>query len=218
MHKIIRIVIIAILVVLIVLGGFQWKNYHKKSQARENALLYFKEKDYEKAVSYLEKGLKQISVFGDEMDEDMSCYLAESYYQLGDYEKSSEIYDDLLDKHPEEQKYYILKAENLIAMGKVEDAIKLYEKGWDKTKDSIFLREICDCYIEEKEYEKALEYAKLGVDAENKDSREFLFKEIVIYEKCNDYRSAYDTALEYTSQYPEDEKGQKELKFLETRI
>ncbi len=218
MHKIIRIVIIAILAVLIVLGGFQWKNYHKKSQARENALLYFKEKDYEKAVSYLEKGLKQISVFGDEMDEDMSCYLAESYYQLGDYEKSSEIYDDLLDKHPEEQKYYILKAENLIAMGKVEDAIKLYEKGWDKTKDSIFLREICDCYIEEKEYEKALEYAKLGVDAEKEDSREFLFKEIVIYEKCNDYQSAYDAALEFTAQYPEDEKGQKELKFLETRI
>ena len=218
MHKIIRIVIIAILAVLIVLGGFQWKNYHKKSQARENALLYFKEKDYEKAVSYLEKGLKQISVFGDEMDEDMSCYLAESYYQLGDYEKSSEIYDDLLDKHPEEQKYYILKAENLIAMGKVEDAIKLYEKGWDKTKDSIFLREICDCYIEEKEYEKALEYAKLGVDAEKEDSREFLFKEIIIYEKCNDYQSAYDAALEFTAQYPEDEKGQKELKFLETRI
>ena len=218
MRKIIRIVIIALVAVLIVLGGFQWKNYHKKSQARENALLYFKEKDYEKAVSYLEKGLKQISVFGDDMDEDMSGYLAESYYQLGNYEKSSEIYDELLDKHPEEQKYFMLKAENLIAMGKMEDAIKLYEKGWDKTQNSIFLREICDCYIEEKEYEKALEYAKLGVDAEKEDSREFLFKEIIIYEKCNDYQSAYDAALEFTAQYPEDEKGQKELKFLETRI
>ena len=43
-------------------------------------------------------------------------------------------------------------------------------------------------------------------------------KEIVIYEKSNDYQSAYDTALEYNKRYPEDEKGQKELKFLETRI
>jgi tetratricopeptide (TPR) repeat protein len=218
MRKIIRIVIIALLVVLIILGGFQWKNYHEKSQIRENALLYFKEKDYEKAVSYLEKGLKQISVFGDDMDEDMSCYLAESYYQLGDYEKSLKIYDELLDKHPEEQKYIMLKAENLIAMDKMEDAISLYEEGWDKTKNSIFLREICDCYLEKKKYKKALKYAKQGVDLEGEESREFLFKEIVIYEKCNDYQSAYDTALEYTKRYPEDEKGQKELKFLETRI
>ena len=218
MRKIIRIVIIVLLAVLIVMGGFQWKNYHKKSQFRENALLYFKEQDYEKAVSYLEKGLKQISVFGDDMDEDMSCYLAESYYQLGDYEKSSEIYDDLLDKHPEEQKYFLLKAENLIAMEQMEDAVKLYEEGWDKTKNSIFLRKICDCYLEKKKYKKALKYAKLGMDLEEEDSREFLFKEIVIYEKCNDYQSAYDAALEYTTRYTEDEKGQKELKFLETRI
>jgi hypothetical protein len=69
-----------------------------------------------------------------------------------------------------------------------------------------------------KKYKKALKYAKQGVDLEGEESREFLFKEIVIYEKCNDYQSAYDTALEYTKRYPEDEKGQKELKFLETRI
>ena len=218
MGKIIRIVAVILLVVLIALGGFQWKNFHKKSQCRENALLYFKEKDYEKSVSYLQEGLNQMSVFGDDMDEDMSCYLAESYYQLGEYEKASGIYDGLMDKHPQEEKYFMLKAENLIAMGNREDAIKLYEEGWNKTKNTAFLREICDCCIEEKEYEKALEYARLGADAGKGDSQEFLFKEIVIYEKCNDYQSAYEAALEYTKQYPEDEKGQKELKFLETRI
>ena len=46
MRKIIRIVIIVLLAVLIVMGGFQWKNYHKKSQFRENALLYFKGEVY----------------------------------------------------------------------------------------------------------------------------------------------------------------------------
>ena len=218
MGKIIRILVVILLVVLIALGGFQWRNYHKKSQCRENALLYFKEKDYEKSVSYLRKGLKQISVFGDDMDEDMSCYLAESYYQLGEYEKASEVYDSLLDEHPQEQKYFMLKAENLIAMGNRDDAIKLYEEGWNKTKSPAFLREICDCCIEKKEYEKALEYARLGVSEGKGDSSEFLFKVIVIYEKCNDYQSAYEAALEYTAQFPEDEKGQKELKFLETRI
>ena len=218
MGKIIRISVIILLAVLIALGGFQWRNYHKKSQCRENALLYFKEKDYEKAISYLRDGLKQLSVFGDDMDEDMSSYLAESYYQLGEYEKAAEVYDGLLDKHPQEQKYFMLKAESLIAMGKREDAIKLYEKGWKETKSTVFLREICDCCIQEKDYEKALEYARLGVDSEKENSSEFLFKEIVIYEKSNDYQSAYETALEYTTLYPDDEKGQKELKFLETRI
>ena len=218
MGQFIRIIVIIILAVLIVLGGFQWRNYHKKSQCRENALLYFKEKDYEKAVSYLEEGLKQISVFGDDMDEDMSCYLAESYYQLGDYEKASKVYDSMLDKHPRDQKYMMLKAETLIAMGKREEAVRLYEKGWDTTKNTAFLREICDCYIAGKEYEKALEYAELGVKAGNGDSRDFLFLEIVIYENCQDYQSAYDAAVTYTTNYPEDEKGEKERKFLETRI
>ena len=218
MGKIIRIVIIIILAVLLALGGFQWRNYHKKSQYRENALLYFKEKDYQKSVDYLEKGLKQMSVFGDDMDEDMSCYLAESYYQLGEYEQASQVYDGLLDKNPGEQKYFLLKAEALIALGSRQEAISLYEKGWEETGSTVFLREICDCYIEEKEYEKALDYARMGVEAEKGDSPAFLFKEIVIYEKCNDYQAAYEAALEYTTRYPEDEKGQRELKFLETRI
>ena len=49
------------------------------------ALLYFKEEDYSKTISYLEEALKRKSVFAREIDLDMTCYLAESHYQLKEY-------------------------------------------------------------------------------------------------------------------------------------
>lgn len=218
MVKIIRVVLIILLVALIGLGGFQWRNYQKKKECRDNGLLYFKEEDYEKSITYLKKGLKGISMFGKEMDEDMSCYLAESYYQLGEYEEAARIYRSLRGRNSGKESYYVLEAEAYMAMEQRDKAVELYEKGWKNTGSSVFLSKICDAYIESEDYEEALRYADLGLEKDEENAGEFLFKKIVIYEKCEDYSSAYETAVQYTALYPDDEKGLKELKFLETRI
>lgn len=218
MAKIIRIVIVILLVAFIGLAGFQWRNYHKKSECRDNALLYFKEKDYEKAIGYLEKGLKQMSMFGDDMNKDMSCYLAESHYQLGQYEEAAEIYRSLLEDDSSNETYYLLEAEAYAAMDRTDKAVEIYEEGWEETGSSAFLSRICDSYLESGNYEEALRYARMGVEKNESDAADFLFKEIVIFERSGDYSSAYDAAVEYTTRYPDDEKGQKELKFLSTRI
>ena len=218
MFKIIRRIAFCFLIAVIILAGIQWKGYQKKSECRANALLYFKEEDYQKSIAYLEEAMDQVSIFGNEMDVDISCYLAESYYQLGNYEKAVDIYDDLISSDGKESRFYLLKAEAYEAMDKNEEAVSVLQKGWEKTKESTFLDKICDSYMKTDQYEQALLYAQKGVDAQNDQSASFLFKEVVIYEKCQDYQSAYEKASEYVNLYPDDEKGQKELEFLTTRI
>lgn len=218
MVKIIQRVFLVLVIVLGIAVGFQWKNYQEKIEFRDDALLYFEEKDYQKTISYLEEGLKNITIFGKDIDEDMTCYLAESHFQLGQYEEAIGIYQSLIKKNPSDKKYYFLMAETYQSMEDREKEISYYKKGWENTEDPDFLTKICDTYVEIENYKEALVYAKKGIELKGDRSADFLFKMIVIYEKWNDYDSAYKTAMEYCEQYPEDEKGQKELKFLTTRI
>ena len=218
MFKVIRNILICLILGLGVFFGLQWKNYQAKAQYRQDALLYFHEEDYQKAISYLEEGLDKMSFFGQDMDQDMSCYLGESYYQLGEYDQAVEIYDQLIADDSKTKMFYFLKAEACEAQGEHEKAVEVLQMGWEKTEDSVFLTRICDSYIAAEDYEKALSYAQKGAEAEDENSADFLYKEIVIYEKCQDYQSAYAVATKYVSLYPDDEKGVKELTFLSTRI
>ena len=86
MRKIIIRVVIAAVILLAGIGVFQWHNYQQKVEYRKEALLYFKEEDYSKTISYLGQALKLQSVFAGKLDLDMTCYLAESHYQLKEYE------------------------------------------------------------------------------------------------------------------------------------
>ncbi len=218
MFKIIRRILVVIVLVLGIAGYFQWNHYQEILKARDNALLYFSEEDYEKAIEYLQEGLEGISFFGDSTQDDMNCYLAESYYQLGNYENAIKIYNKLLKKHPKDKIYYLLKGEVYEATGDTEQAVEVYLKGWEKTEDSDFLKKVCDSYIDSEDYETALQYAEEGAEVNEDSAKEFMFKKIIIYEKLKDYESAYQIAKEYTEQYPDDENGQKEYKFLSTRI
>ena len=83
MAKIIRRVVI-FLVIVLGFGYYQWNMYEQKTQMREDALLYFGEEDYTKSIQYFEEALGKRALFSDEMNKDMNCYLAESYYRLGE--------------------------------------------------------------------------------------------------------------------------------------
>ena len=63
MRKIIIRVAIAAVILLAGIGVFQWHNYQQKVEYRKEALLYFKEEDYSKTISYLGQALKLQSVF-----------------------------------------------------------------------------------------------------------------------------------------------------------
>ncbi|MDO4977239.1 MAG: tetratricopeptide repeat protein [Eubacteriales bacterium] len=218
MAKYIRRVLIVVVIVLGIFTAFQFKNYQKKIEIRDDAMLYFEEHDYKKAISYLEEGRKHMTIFDGGLDLDMTSYLAESYYQLGDYESSLKVCNEILDKNSNNQNIYLLKGENYLAMDDTETAVSTYKDGWKNTKSFTFLEKICDSYMDNGDFEQALKYAKEGAESSGKNAAEFLFKEIVIYENANDYASAYENAEKYVELYPEDERGIKELKFLTTRI
>ena len=129
--KIIIRVVIAAVILLAGIGVFQWHNYQQKVEYRKEALLYFKEEDYSKTISYLGQALKLQSVFAGKLDLDMTCYLAESHYQLKEYDEAEKIYDKLINNDSKNAQYYILKGECLAKSGDAKAAVKVYEQGWN---------------------------------------------------------------------------------------
>lgn len=218
MRKIIVRVAIVVVILLAGTGIFQWHNYQQKLEYRKEALLYFKEEDYSKTISYLEKALKLHSAFAGKLDLDMTCYLAESHYQLKDYDKAEKIYNKLINNDSKNVQYYILKGECVAKSGDVESAVKVYEQGWNHTQDTDFLEKICEIYVKQKDYENALVYIQKGIDQGGESKASFMYGKIVIYEKAQEYDKAYEVAQKYVKLYPDDEAGKKEYTFLSTRI
>jgi len=218
MGKTLRRCLIMICILLVVAGIMQGRAYGRKARLRSDALLYFKEEDYKKTIEYLEEGLERKSIFGGNIDQDMRCYLAESYYQMEDYDKAESIYQTLQKKDSGNAIYYLMEGQCCKTSGDYDKAMKIYNKGWKKTKDTAFLSRICEIYIEQKEYDKALDYARQGIGDGGSASAELQYDLIIIYENSQDYEAAYKAAKEYCKNYPDDERAQKELLFLSSRV
>lgn len=218
MGKFIRGLLI-VLVVLCVGGGcYQWHIYTEKNDLRSDALLYFAEEDYAKSIQYLNRALDKHSVFASKLNQDMKCYLAESYFQLKEYEKAEALYHEMQTSNSNNAMYYLLEGQCYASAGKYDQALTVYQKGWKKTQDPEFLKKICDIYIEQEDYDQALAYARQGAGKSGESGRELLFETIIIYEKSQDYAAAYNAAKKYCEQYPDDEEGKRELIFLSTRV
>lgn len=218
MRKIIIRVAIVVVILLAGTGIFQWHSYQQKLEYRKEALLYFKEEDYSKTISYLGQALKLHSVFAGKLDLDMTCYLAESHYQLKEYEEAEKIYDKLISSNSKNAQYYILKGECVAKSGDAKTAVKVYEQGWTYTQDTDFLEKICEIYVQQKDYDNALEYIQKGIEQGGESKADFMYGKIVIYEKAQQYDKAYEAAKKYIELYPDDEAGKKEYTFLSTRI
>lgn len=218
MRKIIIRVAIIVVILLAGTGVFQWHSYQQKIEYRKEALLYFKEEDYSKTISYLEQALKCHSVFAGKLDLDMTCYLAESHYQLKEYDKAEKIYNKLINNDSKNVQYYMLKGECVAQSGDAQAAVKVYEQGWNHTQDTDFLEKICEIYVKKKDYDNALTYIQKGIEQGGESKADFMYGKIVIYEKAQDYDKAYEAAQKYVELYPNDQLGKKEYTFLSTRI
>lgn len=218
MSKIIRRTIVVLLLVVLAVGYFQWDAYGQKIELREEALLYFQEEDYSKTIKYLQQALNKKSLFSDKLDHDMKCYMAESYYQLGQYEEAEAVYDQLMKSSEKEGKYYLLKGRCLEAEEKYDEAVAILEEGYEKTQETEFLKRICDLYMQQEDYEQALVYAQKGIQAGGESKKELMYQQVIIYEKSQDYQAAYDAVSKYCELFPDDKNAEKEMVFLSTRI
>ena len=222
-------VIARILLIMILAGGvfvfFQYRQYNDKVEKREEALQYFKDEDYAQSIRLLENALEEKNIFSREIDEDIRCYLAESYYLFQEYDKASRLYEQMIHDNPRKASCYILQGECQTAAGDAagkkteyyEAARQTYEQGYEKTGDTDFLKRLCQLCLDVGKYPSAITYADRGIKDGGDRTADFHYYKIVIYEKAQDYEAAYRTAAEYVELYPDDQKGQKEYTFLSTR-
>jgi len=75
------------------------------------------------------------------------------------------------------------------------------------------------CSIASGNYDGALAYIEEGLKLDTDESKQNLrFDEIVCYEKKLDFETAAIKARAYVELYPTDEAGQREYRFLKTRV
>lgn len=200
------------------IGVYHWRQLSVKQSLRDEALLYFHEEDYTKSIRYLKKALKKHTLFSGDLDDDMRCYLAESYFRLEEYDKAEVVYDDLIGSDDSNALYYLLKGESCLKREDYDKAAKTFKTGWKMTKDTRFLLKEADIYIREGKFKKALSCIDRGIEADSGNNADFLFQKIIICEKQLDYQGAYEAAEDYIEQYPDDERAKREYIFLSTRI
>lgn len=214
-------VIAAIILCGVALIGFLGIQWHEKSTQKElyqEAAVFFEEKDYKKSIQYFEEAMDHKNIFTGSLGKELSYYQAEAYANLEEYDKAIAIYDELIQDEPKESMHYMLKEYCLYEAGKYEEAAKTYETGYEMTKEEEFLSLLANLYVSTGEYAKALAIVAESDSVEEETiQQELQFLDIVICEKQQDYAGAYEKAASYCETYPEDEKGQKEKDFLESR-
>lgn len=217
MRKLIGLVLFFVVLV----GGFLgYQGYERGQQTEifEEATVYFKEKDYRKAISLFEEAKDKNNLFSGSIEKELSHYEAEAYMNLEEYDEAIKIYNRFIADEPKEAMNYILKGYCYSRAKNYKKAVVTYEAGYEKTGDGTFIRKLCNMYITTKKFDQALELIEDNRDAGDKDMvRDLLFSEIIIYEKQQDYGTAYEKAKAFVETYPEDKEGKKEMEFLESR-
>lgn len=140
-----------------------------------------------------------------------------AYYQG----KTEEAIASLTEIAPEYIEAYCLLGEIYYANAQYSNAIDSYVTymGADGAtpSDKVYY-DLALCYMETENYTSALEYIRAGLaTADKKFERELKYEEIYALEKSGEFNEAYELAKEYVTVYPDDEKMQRELIFLETR-
>lgn len=218
MGKTVRKVILIVIAVLLVTGFFECRAFSGKKELRREGMVYFQEEDYVKALEYFKKAKEKHCLFAGHLNRDLSCYMAESHYCLDEYDEAMAICEELISSGTDDTACYLLCGKCYQAKKNYEKAVDIYQKGFEKTGDGTFIENTCEIYLMQEDYNSALSYAQEGLKKGGTSKGTLMYELIIIYEHTQDYQKAYEAAKEYCELFPDDEKGQKELDFLSTRI
>ena len=215
-----KIIAVIVLLFAALIGFFVYQVNEKMTQDElyAEAAVFFQEEDYKKAIQFFEETSEHNNLFSGNLKEDLSYYQAEAHMKLGEYEEALEIYDAMIHEDGKDSIPYVMKAYCLIGMEEEETAASIYKEGYEKTKDTELLYYLANQYITMEQYEDAGNVIHTYQNIKDEDvARKLAFLEIVVYEKQQQYDKAYEAATAYCEKYPEDEAGQKEKTFLESR-
>lgn len=105
------------------------------------------------------------------------------------------------------------------ALGVYDEALEVYEGLLGAVEaDSALYYRMALCYEAQGEYEIALEYVGLGLEADDASNAELLYLEAACYEYMSDFAAALEKLQEYADIYGTSDDIEHEIAFLETRI
>lgn len=215
---IIIVIIVLILAAIAAFFGYQAKQFRDQKRYRRHMVKAYQQEEYQVALEYQKDIERTKNLFSSLLEDDVTYYRADCYVKLEQYDNAIAIYDQMIEKTPEDSKNYMLKGNCYMKKKQTKKALETYKMGYETTKDTVLIPNLAYCYIKLESYDTAKEIVREGLDSGDESiKKELLFDEIVLYEKELDYETAYEKAKEYVSLYPDDEEGQKELTFLETR-
>ena len=193
------------------------KDLEKAAKTEDLTQLYgiyevYAEAGNDKAQEYLKKIVQS-------KDDSAKALLTigRAYEQLGDTDRALECLQKSAKAGETAAGFYI--GQLYQAQGDYTAAVEAYQS-YQKSAGLSYgeYRTVEDCMLAMGDYTAALELnQKLQESAGKTELRNLLFDEVVLYEKSCDYENAKVKIQEYCEQYPEDEEGQKEYEFLQTR-
>lgn len=206
--------VVAILVILIVFGGY---GYISQRMTAADGVTYLEKKEYQKAYEKFDKAEGKITFFFTKQKKDVLYYEGEALYQMEQYDQAIKVYDKLIDHG--ESKAYSFKVYCLAQQKKESEALKVCDQGISEHPDAGEL--YCTKYAllaKQEKYKQGLKVIETALKQDSlENKKEVLFARISAYESMFDFDQAYRYVKSYVKAYPKDAKGKKELTFLETR-
>ena len=101
-------IITAVIVVLIALAAFCGFGYISQRMTASEGITYLDKKEYQKAYEQFDHAAGKFTLIFTKQKKDVLFYEGEALYQMGEYGKAIEIYDQLIDHG--ESRAYSLKA------------------------------------------------------------------------------------------------------------
>lgn len=210
-------IIVAVIIVAIGLTGFCGYGFISQKLIANEGIEHLQQKEYQQAYEKFHKASGKFTLIWTKQKKDVLFYEGESLYRLERYDDAIQIYKKLAEKG--ESRGYSFEAFCYMGKGKTQTALDVCDQGIADLPEAGDI--YCTKYAilaKQKKYQEGLKVLEKALDQENlEDKQEVLFQRISAYEAMFDYDTAYQYAKKYVKAYPKDEKGKKELTFLETR-
>ncbi len=139
------------------------------------------------------------------------------YVYMKDYENAVEAFQKAIDKGYLDA--YIGLADTYVSWGDTIQGIACYEAFIDTGKaTATAYNQYGLCLMDMERYTEAADIFAKGLELNDRlVDAELMFNEAVAYEQMRDWTTAYEKMKAFVDKYPENEAGQHELIFLETR-
>lgn len=162
---------------------------------------------------------KITSMQGADAEEKMQ--IGRAYICLNNFEEAEDFLQDAKKEKCVEASYYLGQIAK--AQKSYDKAKEYYEEYLKEAKGDVSLptvySNLAGCYIEQKDYDTALEYLEQGLDLGVTNAyQDLLRNQVILLERMGKMEQAATAAADYISAYPKDEDMAKEAEFIATRI